>query len=49
MARYPIALCRHTALYTVILNLAVAVVLTPVFNAMTRKASDDSVTADYSA
>jgi hypothetical protein len=27
----------------------VAIVLTPVFNAMMRKASDDTVTADYFA
>jgi SSS family solute:Na+ symporter len=41
----------YTALYTVILNLLVAIVLTPVFNAMnTRRAPvDETVTADYHA
>ena len=41
----------YTALYTVILNLLVAIVLTPVFNPMnTRRAPvDETVTADYHA
>jgi solute:Na+ symporter, SSS family len=39
----------YTAFYTLILNLAVAIVLTPIFNAMTRKPSDETVTADYFA
>jgi solute:Na+ symporter, SSS family len=39
----------YTAFYTLILNLVVAIVLTPVFNAMTRKPSDETVTADYFA
>jgi SSS family solute:Na+ symporter len=51
---YPLAIAGYTfpgytALYTVILNLVVAIVLTPVFNAMARKPSDDTVTADYFA
>ncbi len=53
---YPLALGGHTfpgytALYTVILNLVVAIVLTPVFNAMSaRKAPiDETVAADYHA
>jgi hypothetical protein len=37
------------AFYTLILNLVVAIVLTPVFNAMTRKPSDETATADYFA
>ena len=41
----------YTALYTVILNLVVAVVLTPVFNAMRSGAApvDATVAADYRA
>jgi SSS family solute:Na+ symporter len=41
----------YTALYTVILNLLVAIALTPVFNAMnTRRAPvDETVAADYHA
>jgi SSS family solute:Na+ symporter len=41
----------YTAVYTVILNLAVAVVLTPIFNAMgSQKAvSDETVASDYQA
>jgi SSS family solute:Na+ symporter len=37
----------YTALYTVILNLVVATVLTPVFNAMAGKRIDATVPADY--
>jgi SSS family solute:Na+ symporter len=39
----------YTALYTVILNLAVAAVLTPVFNAMAarRVRFDETVASDY--
>jgi SSS family solute:Na+ symporter len=39
----------YTAVYTVVLNLAVAIVLTPVFNAMSalRAAPDATVAADY--
>jgi hypothetical protein len=33
----------------VILNLGIAVVLTPVFNAIASKPSDQTVTADYHA
>ena len=50
---YPLSIGGHafpgyTAVYTVILNLAVAVVLTPVFNAMNaRNSADKTVTADY--
>lgn len=41
----------YTALYTVILNLAIAIVLTPVFNAMRaqRAPLDETVAADYHA
>jgi SSS family solute:Na+ symporter len=39
----------YTALYTVILNLVLAVVLTPVFNAMRADATDETVAADYRA
>jgi SSS family solute:Na+ symporter len=41
----------YTAVYTVILNLAVAAVLTPVFNAMGAKsaAADQTATSDYFA
>jgi solute:Na+ symporter, SSS family len=53
---YPLALGGYTfpgytALYTVILNLLVAVVLTPVFNAMSsqRTPIDETVSADYHA
>jgi SSS family solute:Na+ symporter len=39
----------YTAVYTVMLNLAVAAVLTPVFNAMSsgRPPADETVAADY--
>jgi solute:Na+ symporter, SSS family len=52
-AIYPITLAgftfpTYTALSTVILNLAIAIVLTPVFNAL-GKASDETVAADYLA
>jgi SSS family solute:Na+ symporter len=51
---YPLAIGGHTfpgysALYTVILNLVVTVVLTPVFNALGRRAHDVTVAADYYA
>ncbi len=39
----------YTALYTVILNLVIAIVLTPVFNAMGGKPVDETVAADYHA
>jgi len=39
----------YTALYTVILNLVVTIVLTPVFNALGRRHSDATVAADYYA
>src|SRR5690242_13345240 len=41
----------YTALYTVILNIVVAIVLTPVFNAVTtqRPALDETVASDYHA
>ena len=41
----------YTALYTVVLNIVVAVVLTPVFNAMRRRPApiDATVAADYYA
>jgi solute:Na+ symporter, SSS family len=41
----------YTALYTVILNVVVAIVLTPIFNAMTaqRVPFDETVASDYHA
>jgi SSS family solute:Na+ symporter len=49
---FPLAFAGHTfpgytALYTVILNLLVAVVLTPVFNAIGEKGLDETVVSDY--
>jgi solute:Na+ symporter, SSS family len=51
---YPLAFAGYTfpgytALYTVVLNLVIAVVLTPVFNAMGGKQTDATVAADYHA
>jgi SSS family solute:Na+ symporter len=53
---YPLALDGfafpgYTALYTVVLNLALAIVLTPIFNAMSAKSAaiDETVAADYRA
>jgi SSS family solute:Na+ symporter len=51
---FPLAIGGHTfpgytALYTVILNLVVAMVLTPVFNALGGRQSDATVAADYYA
>ncbi|HXP74585.1 MAG TPA: hypothetical protein VN823_10605 [Stellaceae bacterium] len=53
---YPVAFAGYTfpgytALYTVILNLAVAIVLTPVLNAMSARRApiDETVAADYYA
>jgi SSS family solute:Na+ symporter len=39
----------YTAVYTVILNLAVAVILTPLFNAAGTRAADQTVATDYHA
>jgi solute:Na+ symporter, SSS family len=39
----------YTALYTLILNLAVAIVLTPVLNALTATSADKTAAADYRA
>jgi solute:Na+ symporter, SSS family len=39
----------YTAVYTLILNLALAIVLTPVFNALGGKQVDDTTAADYHA
>ena len=39
----------YTAFYTVIINLAVAIVLTPVFDALGGRHSDETATADYYA
>jgi solute:Na+ symporter, SSS family len=39
----------YTALYTLILNLAIAIVLTPVLNALGAKPVDQTVAADYHA
>jgi solute:Na+ symporter, SSS family len=52
---YPLAFAGYTfpgyaALYTVILNLAVVIVLTPTFNAMSQKTQlDETAAADYHA
>ena len=51
---YPLAIGGHTfpgytALYTVVLNLIVAIVLTPIFNAIGSKHTDATVAADYYA
>jgi len=54
-AIYPVtiggfSLPGYTALYTVILNLIVAVVLTPIFRALARgEPADETVAADYHA
>ncbi len=37
----------YTALYTLILNLAIAIVLTPVLNALSAKRGDETVAEDY--
>jgi solute:Na+ symporter, SSS family len=37
----------YTALYTLVLNLAIAIVLTPLFNALSAKRGDETVPADY--
>jgi solute:Na+ symporter, SSS family len=51
---FPLAIGGHTfpgytALYTVVLNLIVAIVLTPIFNAIGSKHTDATVAADYYA
>jgi hypothetical protein len=53
---YPLSLAGYTfpgytAFYTVILNLVLAVVLTPIFNAMSSRRTlvDKTVSADYHA
>jgi solute:Na+ symporter, SSS family len=53
-AAYPLAFNGmtfpgYTAFYTVFLNLIIAIVLTPVFNAMGGKRADATVPADYHA
>src|SRR5262249_50594178 len=54
-AAYPLSIGGYTfrgysAFYTLILNLAIATVLTPLFNMMSaHKPSDDTVAADYLA
>ncbi len=39
----------YTALFTVVLNIVVAIVLTPLFNAMSAAAPDETAAADYRA
>jgi SSS family solute:Na+ symporter len=39
----------YSALYTVILNLVIVIVLTPVFNAIGGQHADATVAADYHA
>jgi SSS family solute:Na+ symporter len=51
---YPLVIAGHSfpgyaALYTVILNLVIAIVLTPIFNAMGGKRVDETVAGDYHA
>jgi solute:Na+ symporter, SSS family len=51
---YPVMIAGHafpgyTALYTVILNLVIAIVLTPLFNAMSKTRADETSAADYRA
>ena len=55
-AAYPLAFAGHifpgySAFYTVILNLVIAIVLTPLFNAMSSKSArfDETAAADYRA
>jgi solute:Na+ symporter, SSS family len=53
-AAYPLAIAGwtfpgYTALYTLILNLAIAIVLTPVLNALSAKPTDQTAAADYYA
>jgi len=53
-ATYPLAIGGwtfpgYTALYTLILNLIVAIVLTPVLNALSASSADQTVAADYHA
>jgi len=53
-AAYPLAIGGwsfpgYTALYTLILNLAIAIVLTPVLNALSAKPTDQTAAADYHA
>jgi solute:Na+ symporter, SSS family len=53
-AAYPLAIGGwtfpgYTALYTLILNLAIAIVLTPVLNALSAKPTDQTAGADYYA
>jgi len=46
---YDVAVRAYSALYTIILNLIVTVVLTPVFNAISAARTDATVAADYHA
>jgi len=51
---FPLRIGEHTfpgysAVYSVILNLVVSIVLTPVFNAMAANKADQTVAADYQA
>ncbi len=53
-AAYPLAFGGwtfpgYTAFYTVVLNLVIALILTPVFNAMGGKKADETVASDYYA
>jgi solute:Na+ symporter, SSS family len=53
-AAYPLAIGGwtfpgYTALYTLILNLAIAIVLTPVLNGLSAKPTDQTAAADYYA
>ena len=51
---YPVAFAGYTfpgytALYTLVLNLVVAIALTPLFNAIRRSPIDQTLAADYHA
>ncbi len=53
-AAYPLAFGGwtfpgYTAFYTVVLNLIIAIILTPIFNAMGGKKTDETVASDYYA
>jgi len=47
--RGSLAAFSYTALYTVILNLIVTIVLTPLLNSMHAAAVDETVAAEYRA
>ena len=53
-AAYPVAIGGwtfpgYTALYTLILNLVIAILLTPIINMLSEKSADQTVATDYYA